>query len=81
MEHSWLEIVLIPTALSIGGLWILSAAWAYTEYEKRSYKDGIVTREQPAISFFICRGMIALYKIQSNPNVDFLTDRKRNLNP
>tara|TARA_R110000737_G_scaffold310360_2_gene318942 strand:- start:540 stop:764 length:225 start_codon:yes stop_codon:yes gene_type:complete len=71
MEYSILEILLISTSLSIGCLWILAAAFARNEYEKRSYKNGKLIRELPSISYFLLRGMAALYKLQINPEIEF----------
>jgi hypothetical protein len=71
MEHSTLDMLLIPTLISLGCLWVLAAAWARTEYEKLSYNNGKLLRPQPAISFFMLRGMIALYKVQKEPGVEF----------
>jgi hypothetical protein len=70
MEYSILEMSLISASLSIGCLWIISAAWTRNEYEKRSYENGKLIRELPPTSFFLLRGMVLLYKFQKNPEMN-----------
>ena len=66
-----LEIILMSTSTSVLFLWVLMGVWTRNEYEKLSYKDGKLIRELPSVPFFLLMGMVGLYKLQKNPEIQF----------